>query len=345
MHVPSPRRRGGSVLFAIAAASVACASAGCAVPAGGSSSSASQPVANAAALINTLRPDVVHRRRVGWGLFVPGFPPKISALTNVEREVGADADYVMWYAHWGGAGSVFDPASVQAVIDGGATPIISWMSDSGGTADTFPTPDIAAGRFDAYVESWAQGLREIEGTVIIRFDFEMNGNWFPWDEGIDGQTSQDYLAAWRHVHGVFAAAGVTNVLWMWSPNVVFPGSTPIGALYPGNAYVDWVGIDGYNFGPDVPGHAWISSTQVFSTTIGRVEDISLKPVMLSEVGCASVGGDKAAWIEGFFKQLVARPDLQAFTWFDAATQADFRIDSTASSLAQFAHGLRELATL
>jgi Glycosyl hydrolase family 26 len=333
-------------VFAILATSLACASAGCAAtPADGSSGSRSLPAATVTAPITMLRPDVVHRRKVGWGLFVPGFPPNVSALTQVEREVGANADYVMWYAHWGGAGSAFDVASVQAVIDGGATPIISWMSDGGGTADTFPTHDIAAGRFDAYIESWAQGLREIAGTVIIRFDFEMNGNWFPWDEGIDGQTSRDYIAAWRHVHDVFVDAGVTNVRWMWSPNVAFPGSTPIEALYPGNAYVDWVGVDGYNFGPSVAGHTWRSPSEVFAATISSVEDISLKPVMLSEVGCASVGGDKAAWIAGFFKELIDRPDLQAFTWFDAATQADFRIDSSATSVAQFAHGLRELAAL
>ena len=47
----------------------------------------------------------------------------------------------------------------------------------------------------------------------------MNGNWFPWCEGVNGNQPGEYVAAWRHVHDIFTAVGATNATWVWCPNV------------------------------------------------------------------------------------------------------------------------------
>src|SRR6266496_1414193 len=73
----------------------------------------------------------------------------------------------------------------------------------------------------------------------------MNGNWNPWSEQVNGNKSGQFVLAWRHVHDIFTAQGVTNVTWVWSPNIDFSNSVPLRKLYPGNSYVDWIAMDGY----------------------------------------------------------------------------------------------------
>lgn len=276
---------------------------------------------------------------MAWGFYAPGFPNDMAAVVNVEAQAGYRANFVMWYEHWGLDGGTFDAADVQAVIDHGATPVITWMSDDGTTNVTYPLARIAAGAFDGYIESWARGIRSIHGTVFLRFDHEMNGSWYPWSTGVAGQTASAYVAAWRHIHRVFANNGVRNVKWIWSPNVEYTGSTPLAQLYPGDAYVDYVGVDGYNWGPVDQWHVWSSFAQVFGPTLADVSSLTRRPLMLSEVATGTLGGDKAAWITDFFAQLVADPQIKAFIWFDADKEQDWRIDSSPAALAAFGAGL------
>ena len=78
----------------------------------------------------------------------------------------------------------------------------------------------------------------------------MNGNWqAPYSPGVNGNTASDYINAWRHFHDLTAQAGAANVTWVWCPDTD-PGKiyTPYSQLYPGDSYVDWTCLDGYNTG-------------------------------------------------------------------------------------------------
>ncbi len=67
----------------------------------------------------------------------------------------------------------------------------------------------------------------------------MNAGWFPWGVGTNGNTTTDYVTAWRHIHDIFEQEGATNVRWVWAPNVKPGLPTPYAELYPGDDYVDW----------------------------------------------------------------------------------------------------------
>ncbi|WP_217631238.1 glycosyl hydrolase [Modestobacter sp. DSM 44400] len=84
--------------------------------------------------------------------------------------------------------------------------------------------------------------------MTIRLMHEMNGNWYPWGSGANGNQPGEFVLAWRHVHDRFTALGVTNVAWTWAPNAVYTGGAPLAPLYPGDAYVDAVGLSNYNWG-------------------------------------------------------------------------------------------------
>ena len=127
------------------------------------------------------------------------------------------------------------------------------------------------------------------GPVAISFGHEMNGNWYPW--GTSQATPAEFVAAWRHIHDLFAAAGATNVIWVWNPNIVNPmPDVELAPYWPGDAYVDWVGITGYfpTTGPD-------TFAGVYGPTMAEVRKFTSKPFIIAETA-VQTGPDEVASI-------------------------------------------------
>jgi hypothetical protein len=166
----------------------------------------------------------------------------------------------------------------------------------------------------------------------------MNGNWYPWGGTVNGNTPAAMVAAWRHIHDIFVSEGATNVKFVWCPNVDSVPNTSansIASYWPGDGYVDMVGLDGYNFG----GTAWRSFSQTFSSAYAKVTSLTSKPVIVAEIACAGVGGNKPAWISDMFKVIPASfPRIAGIAWFDANKECDWRIESDTASLAAFVAG-------
>ena len=164
----------------------------------------------------------------------------------------------------------------------------------------------------------------------------------------DSSGPGDFVNAWRHMHDLFVAAGATNVKWVWSPNVRYGPEYPLADLYPGSAYVDWLGLDGYNWGSDphlgVP--AWQSFEDIFGATYREVTHLAPgKPLMIAETASTEHGGDKAAWIlQTFLGDVPKYPAVRAVIWFNEADGAsDFRINSSPAALAAFREVLNAAA--
>jgi mannan endo-1,4-beta-mannosidase len=87
-------------------------------------------------------------------------------------------------------------------------------------------------------------LRDAGVVVIWRPFHEMNGAWFWWHQ----QTKEDYAALWQHMYNYFTyTKGLNNLLWAYSPNVAWDEwATRVDYYYPGDQYVDIVGMDVYN---------------------------------------------------------------------------------------------------
>jgi beta-mannanase len=171
----------------------------------------------------------------------------------------------------------------------------------------------------------------------------MNGGWFSWGTTSSNQnTPADYVAAWRHIHDIFSAAGAANVTWVWCPNLEGNSSTPYSKLYPGDAYVDWTCLDGYNQG---------SSSTSFSNLYAKsYTDLTAlaptKPVMIGEIGSYEYGaGVKANWISDMLNVLpTSFPQIKALVWFnwriqESGTWKNWEIESSASSQSAFSKGI------
>lgn len=195
--------------------------------------------------------------------------------------------------------------------------------------------DIVAGKWDKYIDSWANGARGFGSELHIRFAHEFNGNWYPWSVPANRKNAKLYIAAFRHVHDRFTRAGADNVRWIWCmnaesvPNELW--NDPLRA-YPGDNYVDIISIDGYNFGKALANSRWQSFREIYIQPYAKVlsrPNLRRKPLMIGEIGCATVGGDKARWIADMDKQL--RGDFRRFSgvvWFEAAKEADWRMISS-----------------
>jgi beta-mannanase len=287
-------------------------------------------------------------------------PNDTTAMANYAAMVGGKPSIVMWYEKWAGQTSTaFPAADADRVVQFGATPMITWEAcdpKGGRCQNTAPSQytdkNIAAGKFDSYLTSWAQGAKAWGKPFFLRLNHEMNGTWYPWGTNpktptqySNQNTHEDYVAAWKHVHQLFDSVGVTNATWVWSPNVITPitqFADDFASDYPGDAWVDWVALDGYNWGNgggNVSSNTWTSFVDLFAASYAELTSLTSKPLMFAETASApGPGGDKACWItEGFLCDLPTYfPRTRAVIWFDADGagngEADWRVNSSRASL-------------
>ncbi len=197
--------------------------------------------------------------------------------------------------------------------------------------------DLVAGKHDATLRKRAQAAKALGAEIMLRWGHEMNGNWYPWaganNGGADGG-AQKYVAAWRHVHDIFVEEGATNVVWVWCPlvtDVPSAGWNHWTNYYPGDEYVDWVGLDAYNWGTSSSCCVW----QSFSTLITRLYNdyAGKKPLIIPETASAELGGDKAAWIDDMHARLKKNfTAIKAVVWFDINKETDWRVASSPKTL-------------
>jgi hypothetical protein len=191
--------------------------------------------------------------------------------------------------------------------------------------------DIVDGRYDDMLAQRASEAADLAEPVFVDLAAEMNE-----EEGWGGHDPALYVAAYRHVHDAFEGKDGSNVVWVWAPNNVdSAGAPPALDYYPGDDYVDWTGIDGYNWGTSDPDFEWQSFEGVFRDMYDDLHTLG-KPIIVGETASAEEGGSKADWIEGIAGTLRDDfPDIRALVWFDVDKERDWRLRSSEESLAAF----------
>ena len=290
-----------------------------------------------------------------WGAWIAGSvsghgdaPWDMRSVSAFERQAGKGVSIIHFGQPWytSGVPQPFYPQPLEAVREHGAIPLVDWGSwDNHGAKyqPAFSLGRIIDGSFDWYIRRWATGARDWGHPFFLRFDHEMNGDWFTWSEGVDGNTPGQFVAAWRHVHRVFDSVGVSNVTWVWSPIIEYSEHTPLAEMYPGEAYVDWMAMDGYNFGTNpVSGDRWTSFASVFGPTYAALLRLApSKPIMIAEAGSSEYGGSKAAWLKHALSVELptAFPRIKAFVWFNSRNDGDWPISTSVSARTAFAAGI------
>jgi mannan endo-1,4-beta-mannosidase len=292
-----------------------------------------------------------------FGVFVQGAPSSLNLLNNasnpesVRAETGKTPNLDMWFQAWDGNAtsgkSNFQTNAAKNACSAGILPMMTWESwNTSVTAPNegpayaqkaFAAKTIASGKYDKYIRATALAIKSTHCPVAIRFDQEANGFWYPWGlrtTGMDSlqDTPKEYIAMWRHVWNVFHKAGATNVLWVWSPNILngpTKGQAKLKASYPGNKYVDEVGIDGYFY----PGVAKTFATR-FNPTIAQLKGFAKsKRWMIAEtaVGTSSI---KPKQITDLLDSVGTNKQFNGLVYFDeykSSAHSDWLLNETSAS--------------
>ena len=257
----------------------------------------------------------------------------VKEIAEYERLSGRSANLVSFA--WPFANAF--PTEMCKKIDGlGKVPHIGVM-----TSAEKPS-EIIRGKFDKKIADWAAAAKRYGKPVFFRFYAEMNGNWNSYSEAFDpSQTHRMYIKAWRRVVNGFRKAGAENIIWVWSPTAVDVGNIHWTDYYPGDDYVDWVGMSVYSF---------IGNGDPESQILGIYNDYAArKPIMISE----SAGGDAdnnpktyrtgnsyfdnpEKWINRYFDTLENKaPRVKAFVWFNIDSERVWKIQESPEKIAVF----------
>ena len=309
-----------------------------------------------------------------FGMYTAQAPFNWATFDSTSVKIGATPSVVGYFGGWD---ENFRANAVTRAWERDTLPILTWESRPiGSTNDivnepAYSLPDIigdpiagVAGTHDDYLRQYARDIVSTGLPLGIRLNHEMNGVWYPWAEqtgkgvSINGNRSGDYVRMWQHVHDIFQAEGANDlVVWIWSPNVInrLPAThkTPeyLAHLYPGDDYVDWVGLSGYLRPPfDAPEGNSYDFGFTFNRSLNALRDLTDKPIFLAEIGASEIGSHKVGWVSSLFTSLQKpeNADILGFAWFNLAITTyvegeratnDWRIDSRADSLAAFVDGL------
>jgi hypothetical protein len=285
-------------------------------------------------------------------------PWDMSAVTKFEGMAGKPVSLVQFFQPFSNCGSAgckaypFPEDPMENIRSHGAIPVLSWSSaaiPSSLNQPDFQLSDVIEGHYDAFLTQFAEEAKAWGQPFFLRFDWEMNADWMPWSEQVNGNEPGQYVAAWRHVHDIFAQVGADNATWTWCPYVDPSGSMQdLSSLYPGDEYVDWTCLDGYNWGtnPSSP-KGWRSFDQVFSASYEKItEKIAPdKPMMIGEMGSSEYGGSKADWIAEALEAIPTDyPRIRAMLWFDTqADGMDWPIETSGDATSAFAKGIQNPA--
>jgi len=252
------------------------------------------------------------------GAFLADQPVKKDIL-EFRKDYGKKPYLVMIFLGWG------DFPSERTIKDVYAEDCILFLTWEPWDAQRKAGIDFNAliqGKFDSYIGKLAAMLKEIDKPVLLRFGHEMNGDWYPWSGAKIGANL--YIQAYRHVKEIFNKGKAANVKWVFSINWEdLPRDNRFILYYPGSDYVDYIGIDGYNWGNSKHWSKWQSFEQIFKARYEQAAIID-KPIIISEFSSSSSGGDKQAWIKEALNSIKNMKKIKAFVIFNQDKEADWK---------------------
>lgn len=179
--------------------------------------------------------------------------------------------------------------------------------------------DILDGKYDDYFIKYAEDLKKFHRPILFRLNNEMNGDWCWYSAFYTARDADIYIKLWRYIRDIFDRHGVDNLIWIWNPHDV---SRPdfawnnFMAYYPGDEYVDIIGMTGYNNGTYFSGEKWRAFDLIYSDVYKQYSALFDKPFMLTEFSSSTYGGNKAAWIDDMFAKIGNYPNIKVAVWWN-----------------------------
>ncbi len=206
-------------------------------------------------------------------------------------------------------------------------------------------------KYDTYLKNYAKAVAENGAPILFRLGNEMNGDWCVYSSHSTSKDTEIYKAFYRYVYRMFQEAGADNVIWVWNPNgKAFPDYKWNDELcyYPGDEYVDVIGMTSYNTGTYYEDEKWLEFAQMYDPLYEKYIQRYEKPLMITEFSSSSVGGDKEAWVGSMFQHIKQYDRIKVAIWWDGCDWDEegniarsYFIDETDELVQVFRKGLAE----
>jgi hypothetical protein len=227
----------------------------------------------------------------------------------------------------------------------GSTLVVTWM------ANGYNAQELVNGKADNYIRDYAKGVKGFGDEIWLRPLHEANGDWYDWGVGKSGagNTDANVAEAFRHIVKIFKEEGVTNVKWVWTTNASNQGSgTTLTGNYPGDDYVDYISIDGYNWGTCQSWSSWQTFSQVFKKAYNALANIN-KPLFIAEISSSERGGNKAEWITDMFEHFATDfSRVFAVMWFSQSKEAnegDWALNTSQAAVDAWKAGIAKMKAM
>ena len=272
----------------------------------------------------------------------------LQALLDYEKTVGKNAAWVYFSTYW--FESKEFPQEISTWIrNSGSIPYIRMMLQSeyrfDGDEPVYTLDNILAGQFDSDLQNWCVGARNFSTHLIVEYGTEVDTGSFPWSGSRNGGGQLDgygdpalpdgperFRDAYRHIIQICRYAGAENITWVFHVVSDYDPEDPDNAwnridyYYPGDEWIDWIGISVY--GVHTPMALYY---EIFQINMDHIHPLILemapdKPIIIAELGSAKNNPflDQAEWTRDALTAITTLQyqNLIGFAWWNEAWQND-----------------------
>lgn len=245
---------------------------------------------------------------IAFGMYRPELPWDFDGFFKLGRDIGVKPRIVSWYQAWGDQKeNEFKSDAMAACERAHLVPLVTWEPWVTGFAQfKRQNPEaslslVVQGMFDGYIHDWAHKAVRLHRPFLLRPLHEPGNPWYSWSTA-HGNSPEMVRQAWRHIVKIFRDEGANNVAFVWTPYTLADT-----AAWPGSEYVDWIGLDVFNYGTRVEHGSWNGFDALVKGTRDPLKRYG-KPLLLCEVGTTDGGGDPVDWWTQAFRTL-STPEL------------------------------------
>lgn len=267
-------------------------------------------------------------KSIRWGIFVDGayqLERNYRWLVDLEEKVDYSFDFALHYVNldW-----EFPVEELTKFYEDGKITELTLQLSNFNNDDLFGKNlnfDIYDGLSDDGIRKFARGAKEFGHPFLFRLNNEMNSDWVNYSGVAALSDPEIFIANWQRIYRIFQEEGVDNAIWIFNPNA--EDCPPAHwnsyiSYYPGNDYVQMIGMTGYNTGTyyaDIYHEKWRTFDEIYQEPYEKYMKVFAKfPFIITEFASSSIGGDKAAWIEDMFDSIKNYDNIKMALWWSSA---------------------------
>lgn len=263
----------------------------------------------------------LENERLYWGIFETDAPLNFTELKKIESKLNFTFPILLYYT-----GLLENeerhpnlPAALQNAKKEGRLLELTLQTVEQSPEKGNMVYDVLDGNYDRYLKNYAAEVAASKAPVLFRLGNEMNGDWCVYSALHTSKDPEIFKAFYRYLYAIFEEADADNVIWIWNPNgKSFPDYKWNEELcyYPGDEYVDVIGMTNYNTGTYYESENWSEFDQLYDELYAKYVQRYDKPLMITEFSSSSVGGSKENWVANMFQHIGKYKRLRVAIWWD-----------------------------